>query len=232
MRSKLGTHPVIIGVEQDLANRLLRRGGANNRADRKSWQLTERQAAKLIDGCRRAHADGMGMNRFITVSWEPAGLAARESVAATGDWIRLAREWLRQRGYPAAWVWTQENGPRLGAHCHILLHVPPDLAPLFRGKPSQWARQVIQSRGGAYKAGTVLSRKIATGRACNGQSAAYQALVMGRLHYLLKCTPAAFEGPLGMVPWRYKPWGQQCLVYGKRAGVWQHRTARKIKVRR
>lgn len=211
--------------------RLLRKGGANNRADRTSWHLTQAQADKLINGCRAAMAVGMGMNRFVTISWESSGLDPKQSVAATGDWIKCARDWLRERGFQAAWLWTQERGPVLGAHCHILLHVPLELAPLFRGKPSQWAKRIIARRGGAYKAKTVLTRQIANGKACRGNSAAYEALIMGRLHYVLKCAPAAFEGPSGMRTWAYKPWGQKSLVYGKRAGVWQHRSrARKIKV--
>lgn len=218
--------------ETGVTKGLLRKGGANNRADRKSLRLTGQQAAKVIDGCMAAQSHGLWLNRFITISWEPAGLTAQESVAATGEWIALARDWLRQRGYPAAWVWTQERGAKLGAHCHILLHVPPELAPLFSGRPSRWARQVIERRTGAYKAGTVLTRKIAAGRACRGDTPAYEALYMGRLHYLLKCTPAALEMPLGMYGWGHIDWGQECLVYGKRAGVWQHQSVRKIKVAR
>lgn len=211
---------------------VLRKGGANNRADRTSWHLTEKQARDLINGCRAAMTLGMGMNRFVTISWQLSGLDPRQSVAATGDWIKCARDWLRDRGYRTAWVWTQESGPKLGAHCHILLHVPPELAPLFRSKPTQWAKQIIARGRGAYKAKTVLTRIVANGKACNGQTEAYEALVMGRLHYLLKSAPAAFEEPSGMIQWAYKPWGQECLVYGKRAGVWQHRSVRKIKVAR
>lgn len=201
----------------------LRKGGANNRADRKSWALTEYQARRLIEACEASLDAGLGMNRFVTVSWGLAGLSPRESVAATGEWIRLAREWLRERGSLCAWVWVQECGPKLGAHCHILIHVPDALAPLFSGKPRQWATQIITRRGGQYAPKTVLTRKVGAGNAAGALPEAYEAALMGRLHYLLKCAPANLERPLGMAGWGHIAWGQSCPVYGKRAAVWQHR---------
>lgn len=219
--------PLIIGAnrgEQVVGKGWLRRGGANNSANRTSQLLTEYQARRLIGGCKAAYDAGLGMNRFVTISWGLAGLSPQESVAATGEWIRLAREWLRDRGTPCAWVWVQECGPKLGAHCHILIHVPDNLAPLFSGKPRQWAAHIIARRGGRYASGTILTRKIAGSSADQALPEAFEAALMGRLHYLLKGTPARLERPLGMTKWGHVPWGQSCLVYGKRAAVWQHRT--------
>lgn len=180
----------------------------------------------LIDATQNALDRGVGFNRFVTISWELAGIDPRDSVAATGEWIRHARDWLYRYEVPLAWVWTQERGPKLGAHCHILMHVPIELSPLFGSKPRQWARKVIERRGGLYAAGTLFTRKVSLGDSPESHPEAFDASVMGRLHYLLKCTPARLEGELGMIGRGHKPWGQSALVYGKRAAVWQDRTSR------
>jgi hypothetical protein len=135
-------------------------------------------------------------NRFITLAWELGGIAPDRSVGATGDFIKLAREWMNERHYPMPWAGVQERGPKLGAHCHILLHVPLDVAPLFSPMPKRWARKLL---GGKYFKGVVDTTKLSLADAPHALPAAYEAEVLGRVHYMLKCAPAALEGPLGMV---------------------------------
>lgn len=165
-----------------------------------------------------AWAAGLPLNRFITLAWELGGVDPTQSVTATGAFIKLAREWMGERGYAMPWAWTQETGPKYGAHCHALLHVPPEIAPLFRPMPRRWARKVL---GGTYIAGVVDSQRLSSADACNALPAAYEAEVIGKVHYMLKCAPAALEGPLDMIGRGHRDWGQSCTVYGKRAGVWQ-----------
>lgn len=200
---------------------VLRRGGARNRADRQSWQLTEGNCSDLIAAAGTAWAAGMPFNRFATVAFGKTGIDARDCVAATGDWIKLARDWFAAHGQPMPWAWVQEWGPIYLAHCHILLHVPADLAPLFRGKPRQWARAVIAKRGGTYVVGTTECQIIR----CSTQPAlypdAYRAALTFKVHYMLKCAPAALEQGLGMTARGPKAWGRSCRVYGKRLAVWQ-----------
>jgi len=198
--------------------RLLPWGGARNRKDRKSLCLTERQAQRLIDGAMSAWGDGKPLNRFISGAWEVGGISPCDSVAATSRFITLAREWLRERGYDMPWIWVQECGSRSGAHCHILMHVPPALDPLFRSKPRQWAGKVL---GGSYVPKVINTRRLLYASSSALMRSAYYAELMGRLHYMLKCTPAALEGPLGMNGASVAAWGQSGLVYGKRAAVWQ-----------
>lgn len=97
---------------------VLRRGGARNRADRQSWQLTERNCSDLIAAAGTAWAAGKPFNRFATVAFGKTGIDARDCVAATGDWIKLAREWFAANGQPMPWAWVQEWGPIYLAHCH------------------------------------------------------------------------------------------------------------------
>lgn len=198
--------------------RLLKRGGACNRADRASWQLTRQHCEDLLGASAAAARAGRPLNRFITVAWGKAGLAPQDSVTATGEFIRLAREWHRARGHPMPWCWVQEHGPVFRAHCHLLLHVPAELEPLFRPMPTRWAKKVLAGR---YVAGVMRSERLASAYAREGLAGTYRAELLGKLHYMMKCAPAALEGPLGMTGMGYKDWGQSCPVLGKRAGTWQ-----------
>ena len=196
----------------------LKRGGARRKAGECTMRLTKADCSKVIGATEAAFAAGLPFNRFITLAWETGGVAPDQCLSATGDFITLAREWMRAREYQMPWAWVQEWGTKYGAHCHILLHVPPNLAPLFRPMPRRWTRKVL---GGVYVIGVVECEKLVSANAAHGLPAAYEAQVMGKVHYMLKCAPAALEAPLGMVGRGHRDWGQSCPVYGKRAGVWQ-----------
>jgi hypothetical protein len=201
--------------------RTLRRGGARIRADRQSEQLTARHCRNLIAAAGIAWAAGTPFNRFATIAFGKSGIDARDCVAATGDWIKLAREWFSAQGLPMPWAWVQEWGQVNFAHSHILFHVPPALAPLFRGKARHWAAKVIAKRGGTYAKGTTDCQKIRSSENPDFYPSAYRAALAFKVHYMLKCAPARLEAELGMV-WRGpEPWGQSSPVYGKRAAVWQ-----------
>ena len=200
----------------------LKRGGARNNAERQSWTLTERDCRKLIAASRAALAAGLPFNRFITCLWERGGIDRKASVRATGLFVRLAREWLGARGSAMPWVWVQEWGEVNGAHCHILLHVPQELDPLFRPMPRRWASKVL---GGRYVHKVIKRDRLRFRRVTGSNPAAYEAELMGKLHYMLKCTSVALEGDLDMAGRGHVDWGQSCLIYGKRAAAWQRKPA-------
>jgi hypothetical protein len=87
----------------------LRRGGARNRADRQSVQLTEQHCRKLIAAAGAAWAGGTPFNRFATLAFGKSGIDTRDCVAATGDWIKLARDWFASHSLPMPWAWCR-NG--------------------------------------------------------------------------------------------------------------------------
>lgn len=203
--------------------RLLKRGGAHNKRYRPSWELSEQDCRKLIAASLEAQAAGAAFNRWITVSWGKAGLSAQESVQASGEWIELLRAWANRQGYSMPWVWVQEHGPKLGPHLHGLLHVPPALAPLFSPQPARCARKVIADRGGHYASGVTDSEKAWPVDDPDKAPASYEAWLLRKIHYMLKCAPAPLEAELGLTGRGEAPWGQRCLTYGKRAGVWQRK---------
>jgi len=198
----------------------LKRGGARNRRDRVSWQLDERQCRKVIDRSFDAWDAGQPLTRFITLAWGWAGIDAERAVWATGEFIDRAREWMRHHGHPMPWVWVQETGDTFGQHAHILLHVPAELADLFRPMPRRWAKAILAGR---YVGKTVQSQRLAGSSAIAANPARYRAALLGKLHYLLKCAPAPLEFALELHGWGNKPWAQRTRVIGKRAGVWQRR---------
>lgn len=198
----------------------LRRGGARNRRDRVTYSLDKRQARRVIDRSFEAWDAGQPLTRFITLAWGLAGIDADRAAWATGQFIDRAREWMRHHGHPMAWVWTQETGDTFGQHAHILLHVPIELDELFRPMPRRWAKAIL---GGGYVSRTVQSKRIAGVKAIQANPLRYEAALLGKLHYILKCAPAALEYDLGLRGYGSKPWGQLTRVIGKRAGVWQRR---------
>lgn len=198
----------------------LKRGGPHNLRDRVTWELTEHDCQKVIRRSFDAWDAGQPLNRFITLAWGLAGIDAERAVWATGQFINLARDWMRGHGYAMPWAWVQECGDTFGQHAHILLHVPPELDDLFRTMPRRWAKAILS---GVYVKGTVQSQRLTGARVIQANPARYEATLLGKLHYMLKCAPAPLEHALGMRGWGHKPWGQRTRVIGKRAGVWQRR---------
>ena len=196
----------------------LQRGGARNCGRRVSYELTRRQAELAINACKAAIQAGRFPNRFITIAWDQGGIDPSRSVPATGDFVAMASRWFKSQGHPTAWIWVQECGGTLGAHCHLLLHVPPELDPLFRGLPLKWVKSLLP---GKYRSGVIQSKRILNAPRKGEENLAYQPELQGRLHYMLKCTPEKYEDELGLLGWSLVRWGKRQRVIGKRLGVWQ-----------
>ncbi len=162
------------------------------------------------------------MSRFITVAWGLAGMDADQAVRTTGEFIKAARDWMRSHGYPMPWVWVQERGEKFGQHVHILLHVPTELDLLFRPMPLRWCKSLLS---GKDIPSTVQSQRLGSAYAHKANPALYEAVLLGKLHYMMKCAPEPLETALGMEGWGHKQWGQSSRVLGKRAGVSQTRIA-------
>lgn len=201
-----------------------RRGGARNVRGLSSEWLTERQCIELIEATRHAERIGRPFNRFITITWERCGIDPRDNSRAAGRFIKMASEWMRARGCRLRWAWVQESSDGFRAHVHMLLHVPPDLEPLFSPMPTRWAKRTVKRLGGAgYVGRTTQSQKVPYPlNAGDAKSLdAYRAEILGKVHYMLKAAPAALEARLGVLGGGPKPWGKSCRVFGKRLAIWQ-----------
>lgn len=211
--------------------RALPRGGARVRKAGPSYQLTREHCATLINASMTALDKGRPFNRFITFLWAFCGIDERDIAKATALWITLCRDWLRSVAADGTdsklyWAWVLEYGAINGGHCHILLHVPPELQSRFSPMPARWAKKVVVKFGGTYRGGCTLTKPIAYGECSELNAGAYKAALLGKVHYMLKCAPMALEGKLGMTGWGTASWGQSNPVYGRRLAAWQHRKSR------
>jgi hypothetical protein len=74
------------------------------------------------------------LNRHITVWWKhSAGFSPepRAWIAHQGRYLKSLLAWLAHRGTASHYIATREYGDAKGAHSHILIHVPTDLAAAF-----------------------------------------------------------------------------------------------------
>ncbi|MBA1374956.1 rolling circle replication-associated protein [Sphingomonas ursincola] len=150
----------------------------------------------------------------MTAHWQKGGVDARDCCTATGEFIKRARDWMRRHGYRLGWAWVQEYGQGYGAHAHMLLHVPPELAPLFAPMPLRWAKDILP---GAYIKGVIDTKPIRGASSAYSEPDLYWANLRTKLHYMMKAAPPELEAVLGIQGWGDKPWGQYCTVHGKRA---------------
>lgn len=99
-------------------------GGARNRRDRISDELSRAQAENIIEAAQHAVAIGLAFNRHITIHWETAGIADADAGNATSQFLKMASDWIGKRGGRMAWAYVRENGDGKGSHVHILVHIP------------------------------------------------------------------------------------------------------------
>jgi hypothetical protein len=172
-------------------------------------------ATGLIDAAAFALAAGLGLNRFVTLHWAAGGVT--DDLAALGRWLKLAGDWIRSCGGRFAYIWIRESGPDKGAHAHILLHLPPDLAAGFNRRQRGWQT----ASGARWKARVRYSRPIGRNLRHSAMGAidvrSYEANLAETLDYVLKGANDAARERLGIR--RKEPGG---VIVGKRCGVSQN----------
>lgn len=184
------------------------RGGARNRADRRTTVLTERQARNLMEAVALAETLGLPLSRFTTIHWERAGVI--NEVRATTALLKSLGEHARRRRYPLAYVWTRENGPQKGGHLHLLWHGPVDWPDLER-----CLRRAMKAAGAVNRKG--VRRTLSVGRSLRAAVASrpeYLANLTTVQGYILKGGSVEALDTLGLD--RAEPGG---VVVGKRCGV-------------
>ena len=203
-----------LGVAADLPNNT-GRGGARNRADRESHALSLAHVANLTAAARHASVIGLPFTRMITIHWEAAGVSVAGMVKATGRYIDLMAKALARHGSRTAWLWTHESGDGKGGHCHLLAHVPADLASILTGLQRGWLRRIT---GNKYRARVTHSKPIG-GRLGleTGNPALHAINLEAALSYVLK--GASPEAASHFALERLEAGGR---VIGKRCGTSQN----------
>lgn len=189
-------------------------GGARNRADRASDCLTVKQVRNIIDAIQASGSIGLPLNRHLTLHWGCYGIDDSDAGRATGDFLKLAGQFLRSKRQPFAFVYVRENDEgdgSKGPHTHCLLHVPPAIAPRFVLMQKRWLRIVT---GKAYRRNAMRTARI--GRSVTAATAApefYAVNLAVVAQYVLKASEPAAVSALGLP--RAPVYGR---VIGKRAG--------------
>lgn len=186
-------------------------GGARNRADRESWQLTAGQVDRLIAVAANAERVGLAFNRHWTIHHERAGIPNRDGARFIGKLLHLARQQAKRAGGEMAALWLRENGHGKGAHVHILMHLPPGL--LLQNRTGRW----IKAAGGKPRTRVGKIRSIGGSLGCAETSPdRYRANLEAALAYVLKCTDRQTGNRIGLPRCE-----ERGLVIGKRCG-WTH----------
>jgi hypothetical protein len=192
--------------------RVFKRGGKRDRQGKVTHNLSEKQVKDIYTAINKSVAIGLPLNRMINVHWERAGISTRGAIAATGQLLKYARDWLTRRGLPFAYVWIRENDDGDGSkgdHVHILAHIPRGMT-LRLGR--SWINRITSGR---YRQGVLLTCRI--GGIANAAGATPEhyavnlAVVAG---YVLKGGCEADMRAQGL--WRWNGGGR---VTGQRCGL-------------
>lgn len=189
-------------------------GGARNRADRASDCLTLKQSESIIAAIQASGSIGLPVNRHLTLHWGCYGIADADAGRATGDFLKLAGQFLRSKRQPFAFVYVRENDEgdgSKGPHSHLLLHVPPAIAPRFVAMQRRWLRLVT---GKAYRRNAMRTAQVGRSvTAATASPALYAVNLAVVAHYVLKAAEPPAVSALGLT---HAPvYGR---VIGKRAG--------------
>lgn len=187
-------------------------GGARNRADRTSQNLTRRQCEGLIAAADHAERIDLAFNRHWTVHYERAGIAEADAARFIGRLLKLARDAANRKIGRFTAIWVRESGEGKGGHVHILMHVPAALG--LRGRTRKW----IKLAGGECRAGVSRVRTIGGNIiGANNGSEHYRHSAEVVLAYVLKGASREAGEALGL-----PRSGEVGLVVGKRCGRTQN----------
>ncbi len=104
-----------------------------------------------------ANCMGLMMNTAVDIAWSTAGVEGDLAVTARQrDLLDALRRWCDRNGLPAAWIWVLEQGPKLGLHSHILMHVPDEHVDKFRQYATVTLSRLVVKRLANTKASKTL----------------------------------------------------------------------------
>ena len=191
------------------------RGGARNRADRESHDLSAAQIDNLQAAMRHADKIGLPFTRMITIHWEAAGVPLAGMAKATGRFVDLLKKALARRGSDTAWLWVHENGDGKGGHCHLLAHVPADQVARLTSLQRGWLRRIT---GHPYRARVIHSKPIGGRLGLEaGNPGLHAANLQMAVAYVLKGARPNVAAQFGLE--RLEPGGR---IIGKRCGTSQN----------
>jgi hypothetical protein len=194
--SGINAKPFLSGLEAGLTKSCLLPHGGKRTAKGQTQGLTDSQVKAIINAAVVSLSTGAPFNRFVTVHWGALGLGDIQAFKATSMLMTFARDWLRDRGVKANWLWVRENDDgdgSKGSHVHWLLHLPETHREAFNGRLRGWCTKAAAA--GRYVKNAVKSLPV--GRHIDTHATApdlYRANLREVLAYVLKgLTPQASQ---------------------------------------
>lgn len=187
-------------------------GGARNSAGRTTEHIKLQTALELVEAARWAMTAGVPFNRHLTVHWAMSGIPDSRAAAATGQLIKLVRDWVKKRGGDFAHGWVREMGERKGSHAHLLLHIPRDL------KLGHMTRRWVRSIAGSAPRKAILTKAIGgSTKAAFSGSDWYECNLAAVVAYVLKGVNAEAGEALGL-----DEFARGGRIIGKRVSISQN----------
>jgi hypothetical protein len=207
---------------------LLPHGGKRQRAGA-STGLSAHHAQTIVQAGIASIICDRPFNRFITIHWGALGLGDDDAFKATAKLMTLARDWLRDRGATADWLWVRENDEgdgSKGSHVHWLVHLPDAHRMAFLARLKGWCAKAAGAR--RYVANALMTRPIGQNvdSWCNAPDS-HCANLRAVTAYLLKgLPPTAYHAACDGLDAIWQGYGQATpnpglagYVIGKRVGV-------------
>jgi hypothetical protein len=183
-----------------------------NRLGRRSTSLRLSEVRNILAAADFTAKNSLPLNRHTTIHFDAAGIA--DPVASLRRYTKLARDWLRTKGAPFAYIWVRESGDGKGEHAHLLMHVPAHLIRDFARREPSWRKRIgaKRARGGFHSTPVGHSYQHADVGIQYGEP--YSRYLAGIISYLVKGADASSVKALTLS--RVEPGGE---LWGKRTGM-------------
>jgi hypothetical protein len=148
--------------------------------------ISEAEFAGIYAAAAFAYDFGLWLDTMVTLNWRLLGYADEEVQAGHLAFTKCLRDWLSQRGLPAAYIYSHENAAKHGVHTHIAVHVP-SWSTMLPDEFRHWARGWARHRTRRWVPGAIRVRGAGQdrpGETTKAERAPW--LHWFRFHYLMK----------------------------------------------
>jgi len=102
--------------------------------------ITTHDFAALYAAAEFSLLNGYPLASHLIINWTTLGINNDDDVAkAFLAFTKRLRDYLTRRGVPPLWIYAHERGPSTGAHTHLAVFLPVDVAEL-RADFMEWFR--------------------------------------------------------------------------------------------
>lgn len=113
--------------------------------------LSVEDVGEVLSAAEFARSRGWLFGMSLTLLFSLMGVvSAAEVKESLKRLLKCLAQWCRDNGLPRAYIAVVENGPTVGLHLHVALHLPVRARAVFRAWIEGWVRAECARRGVAY----------------------------------------------------------------------------------